>query len=97
MSCSRPRCTPTWVPGQNRSGNSRRWIRYEVEQSLRRLGTEWIDLYQIHRPDPRTDIEETLSVLTDLDPRRQGPRHRLLDVPRRADRRGALGGRQARF
>ncbi|MGO9333986.1 MAG: aldo/keto reductase [Acidimicrobiales bacterium] len=53
-------------PGQNRSGNSRRWIRYEVEQSLRRLGTDWIDLYQIHRPDPRTDIEETLSVLTDL-------------------------------
>ncbi len=53
-------------PGQNRSGNSRRWIRYEVEQSLRRLGTDWIDLYQIHRPEPRTDIEETLSVLTDL-------------------------------
>ena len=55
-----------WAAGQNRSGNSRRWIRYEVEQSLRRLGTDWIDLYQIHRPDPRTDIEETLSVLTDL-------------------------------
>jgi aryl-alcohol dehydrogenase-like predicted oxidoreductase len=52
--------------GRNRSGNSRRWIAYEVEQSLRRLGTEWIDLYQIHRPDPRTDIEETLSALTDL-------------------------------
>jgi aryl-alcohol dehydrogenase-like predicted oxidoreductase len=50
----------------NRGGNSRRWIRYEVEQSLRRLGTDRIDLYQIHRPDPRTDIEETLSVLTDL-------------------------------
>ena len=53
-------------PGRNISGNSRRWIRYEVEQSLRRLGTDRIDLYQIHRPDPRTDIEETLSVLTDL-------------------------------
>ena len=53
-------------PDENSSGNSRRWIRHEVEQSLRRLGTEWIDLYQIHRPDPRTDIEETLSVLTDL-------------------------------
>jgi aryl-alcohol dehydrogenase-like predicted oxidoreductase len=50
----------------NRGGNSRRWIRYEVEQSLRRLGTDRIDLYQIHRPDPLTDIEETLSVLTDL-------------------------------
>jgi aryl-alcohol dehydrogenase-like predicted oxidoreductase len=52
--------------GKNRSGNSRRWIRYEVEQSLRRLGTDRIDLYQIHRPDPKTDVEETLSVLTDL-------------------------------
>jgi aryl-alcohol dehydrogenase-like predicted oxidoreductase len=53
-------------PGHNRSGNSRRWIRYEIEQSLRRLGTDWVDLYQIHRPDPQTDIEETLSVLSDL-------------------------------
>jgi aryl-alcohol dehydrogenase-like predicted oxidoreductase len=52
--------------GPNRSGNSRRWIVAEVEQSLRRLRTDWIDLYQIHRPDPRTDVEETLSALTDL-------------------------------
>ena len=52
--------------GPNRGGNSRRWITYEVEQSLRRLGTDWIDLYQIHRPDHTTDIEETLGVLTDL-------------------------------
>ncbi|HJP75196.1 MAG TPA: aldo/keto reductase [Pseudonocardiaceae bacterium] len=52
--------------GPNRGGNSRRWITYEVEQSLRRLGTDWIDLYQIHRPDYATDIEETLGVLTDL-------------------------------
>src|SRR5262249_6819016 len=43
-----------------RRGNSRRWIVGEVENSLRRLGTDWIDLYQIHRPDPATDIEETL-------------------------------------
>jgi aryl-alcohol dehydrogenase-like predicted oxidoreductase len=52
--------------GPNRGGNSRRWIVHEVEQSLRRLRTDWIDLYQVHRPDHTTDIEETLSVLTDL-------------------------------
>jgi aryl-alcohol dehydrogenase-like predicted oxidoreductase len=50
----------------NHTGNSRRWIVAEVENSLRRLQTDWIDLYQIHRPDPQTDIEETLSALTDL-------------------------------
>lgn len=52
--------------GRNRSGNSRRWILAEVEQSLRRLRTDRIDLYQVHRPDHSTDIEETLWVLTDL-------------------------------
>jgi aryl-alcohol dehydrogenase-like predicted oxidoreductase len=52
--------------GPNSGGNSRRWIIREVESSLRRLRTDWIDLYQIHRPDPSTDIEETLSALTDL-------------------------------
>jgi aryl-alcohol dehydrogenase-like predicted oxidoreductase len=52
--------------GPNRGGNSRRWIVRAVEDSLRRLQTDWIDLYQIHRPDPQTDIEETLGALTDL-------------------------------
>ncbi len=52
--------------GRNRGGNSRRWIVRAVEESLTRLGTDWIDLYQIHRPDHTTDIEETLSALTDL-------------------------------
>jgi aryl-alcohol dehydrogenase-like predicted oxidoreductase len=52
--------------GPNRRGNSRRWIMTAVEQSLERLQTDWIDLYQIHRPDESTDIEETLSVLSDL-------------------------------
>ena len=50
----------------NQQGNSRRWIMRAVEDSLRRLGTDWIDLYQVHRPDPSTDIEETLGALTDL-------------------------------
>jgi aryl-alcohol dehydrogenase-like predicted oxidoreductase len=50
----------------NYSGNSRRWIAREVENSLRRLRTDWIDLYQIHRPDPTVEIEETLGALTDL-------------------------------
>ncbi len=50
----------------NHRGNSRRWIIREVEDSLRRLGTDWIDLYQIHRYDPDTDIDETLGALTDL-------------------------------
>jgi aryl-alcohol dehydrogenase-like predicted oxidoreductase len=52
--------------GPNCGGNSRRWITREVEDSLRRLRTDWIDLYQIHRPDHTTDIEDTLGVLTDL-------------------------------
>jgi aryl-alcohol dehydrogenase-like predicted oxidoreductase len=50
----------------NSQGNSRRWIMQAVEASLRRLQTDHIDLYQIHRPSPETDIEETLSALTDL-------------------------------
>jgi len=50
----------------NRRGGSRRWIVKAVEDSLRRLGTDWIDLYQVHRPDPAMDVDETLAALTDL-------------------------------
>ena len=50
----------------NQRGASRRWIMTAIENSLRRLQTDHIDVYQIHRPDPETDIEETLSAMTDL-------------------------------
>lgn len=50
----------------NQRGASRRWIIREVENSLRRLRTDWIDLYQVHRYDPAVDSHETLSALTDL-------------------------------
>jgi aryl-alcohol dehydrogenase-like predicted oxidoreductase len=50
----------------NQRGNSRRWIIREAENSLRRLGTDWIDLYQVHRYDPDTGIDETLGALSDL-------------------------------
>jgi aryl-alcohol dehydrogenase-like predicted oxidoreductase len=52
--------------GRNTRGNSRRWIITEVEHSLRRLGTDWIDLYQVHRPEPDTDFDDTLGALSDL-------------------------------
>ena len=80
----------------NKRGNSRRWIVPEVENSLRRLNTDWIDLYQIHRPDPDTDIEETLGALTDL--QRQGkirafgsstfPAHQMVQAQWVSERRG---------
>jgi aryl-alcohol dehydrogenase-like predicted oxidoreductase len=61
--------TKVWAPvgpGPNQRGLSRKAIQEQVENSLRRLGTDVIDLYQIHRPDPTTPIEETLSTLNDL-------------------------------
>jgi aryl-alcohol dehydrogenase-like predicted oxidoreductase len=50
----------------NQAGNSRRWIRAGLEASLRRLGTDYLDLYQLHRPDAATDIDESLGALSDL-------------------------------
>lgn len=80
----------------NKRGNARRWIVQEVENSLRRLGTDWIDLYQVHRPEAGTDVEETLSALTDL--RTQGkirafgcstfPAHEVVEAHWTSERRG---------
>ena len=52
--------------GPNSAGGARYWIMQEVENSLRRLGTDHIDLYQVHRPDPSVDVDETLGALSDL-------------------------------
>lgn len=80
----------------NQRGNSRRWMVREVENSLRRLQTDWIDLYQVHRPDDVTSDEETLSALTDL--QRAGkirafgsstfPAHHMVEAQWTAERRG---------
>lgn len=82
----------------NKRGNSRRWIVKEVESSLQRLQTDWIDLYQVHRPEHGTDVEETLSALTDL--RAEGkirafgcstfPAHEIVEAHWTSERR-ALG------
>lgn len=53
-------------PDRGLTGASRHYIMSEVEASLQRLKTDWIDLYQLHQPDPRTPIEETLRALDDL-------------------------------
>jgi aryl-alcohol dehydrogenase-like predicted oxidoreductase len=50
----------------NMRGNSRRWAHRACDASLRRLGTDWIDVYQVHRPDPAVDLDETLGALSDL-------------------------------
>jgi aryl-alcohol dehydrogenase-like predicted oxidoreductase len=80
----------------NQRGNSRRWVVQEVENSLRRLQTDWIDLYQVHRPDTGTDDDETIAALTDL--QRQGkirafgsstfPAHRIVEGQWISERRG---------
>ena len=71
---------------------SRRYVRRAVEASLRRLGTDHIDLYQLHQPDLVTPIEETLEALTELVHRGQGPLRRLLELRRLGGRRRALDG-----
>jgi len=85
--------------GGNRRGNSRRWIRQAVAGSLRRLGVDHIDLYQVHRPDPDTPIDETVAALDDLV--REGtigywgtstfPAEEIVGACWAAERRGAVG------
>ncbi len=85
--------------GANERGNSRRWITREVERSLERLGTDWIDLYQVHRYDAHTDHAETLAVLNDL--QREGkirafgcstyPAEEIVESHWTAERRGLAG------
>ena len=80
----------------NQQGNSRRWIITECENSLRRLGTDHLDLYQVHRSDPTVDVDETLGALTDLV--RAGkiryfgsstfPAHEIVEAQWVAERRG---------
>ncbi|MCW2495278.1 MAG: aldo/keto reductase [Jatrophihabitans sp.] len=82
--------------GLNHGGLSRRWLTRAVENSLRRLDTDHIDLYQVHRLDPTVDLEETLAVLTDL--QRAGkiryfgsssfPAHKIVEAQWVAERRG---------
>jgi aryl-alcohol dehydrogenase (NADP+) len=83
----------------NRRGNSRRWIMRAIDDSLRRLGVDHVDLYQIHRPDPSTPIEETVGALDDLV--RAGkirywgtstfPADEIVEARWAAQRRGATG------
>jgi aryl-alcohol dehydrogenase-like predicted oxidoreductase len=82
----------------NQRGNSRRWIVRELEASLGRLGTDHVDLYQLHRPDPSTDIEETLEAMSDVV--RQGkvryvgtsafPAWQIVEAQTLADRRSLI-------
>ena len=77
--------------GDAQSGGSARWIALAVEDSLRRLGTDYIDLYQMHTPDPTVPIEETLEALASPGRTGQSPRDRMLELHRRPDRRGNRG------
>lgn len=75
----------------NHRGGSRRWIIHEVENSLCRLGTDYVDLDQVHRPSPDTDVAETPRRAQRPGPPGQGPLPRVLVLLRVADRRGPVG------
>ena len=75
------KCFAPTGPAPFDAGNSRKHIMSAVDASLRRLQTDYIDLYQLHGYDPDTPIDETLGALDDLVPLRQGPLHRLFQLP----------------
>ena len=80
----------------NHRGTSRRWITRAVDGSLRRLGTDWIDLYQVHRLDPAVDVDETLRRPVRPRTRGQDPRLRRFDGRRLGDRGGPVDRRAPR-
>ena len=84
-------------PGANDVGTSRHHLLNACEASLRRLGTDYIDLYQMHGFDALTPVEETLSTLDDARPERQGALHRLLEFLRLASDEIAVGIRATRL
>ena len=87
---------PPFGADPNHRGASRRWITEGVEGSLRRLQTDWIDLYQVGVPDPNTDIDETLGALSDLVHAGKIRSFGASKVPASADRRGPVDRRAPR-
>ena len=90
-SCSPRRCSARWATDPQPARHVAALDHAGGRGHLRRLGTDYIDLYQIHRPDPATDIDETLGALDRPRAPGQGPLPRQLDLPGVADRRGAVG------
>ena len=84
---SSPRCTGRPVPGPNDRGLSRKHIMESIDGSLRRLGTDYVDLYQAHRYDHETPLEETMQAFADVVRAGQGPLHRGVGVAGRRDPR----------
>ena len=95
-SCSPPRSACRWAPGPNDAGLSRHHIIAGCEASLRRLGTDHIDLYQVHEWDGATPLEETLARAGLPGAVRQGPLRRALELRRLAADEGARHVRPAR-
>ena len=96
-SCWRRSAGPGSAPGANDQGLSRRHIIEACEASLRRLGTDFIDLYQSHSYDPETPLDETLRAFDDLVRAGEGPLRGMLELRRLAARAVARDQRAARL